>query len=250
MNVLAIIQARMSSSRLPGKILKPILGKPMLVHMLERARRARRISRLVVATSHDASDDIVAATLSGHGVDCYRGPLDDVLGRYCGALDAYGPVDAVMRLTGDCPLVDWRVLDALVERFAAGGFDYASNVHPPSFPDGLDAEIMSAPALAHACREAESAYDREHVTPYFYSHPHVFSCGNLPCALGDLSAHRWTVDEPEDFDKVEKIFRALYPGNPDFTMQDVLEFLQDHPHIMNLNQGIERNAGSRQQDQP
>lgn len=216
----AILQARMSSSRLPGKVMKPLAGRPMIERQLERLRRCREDLRLVVATSTEASDDPLAAHLQGIGVDVYRGPLDDVLGRYVGAAQAFAAGDVVMRLTADCPLADPGVIDDCLRLRADLGCDYASNGRNRTYPRGLDVEVFTLAALLRAGREATDPYDREHVTPYLYRYPGLFTQGELVQAR-DESHLRWTVDTPEDFAFVERVYDALYATKPDFTSDDI-----------------------------
>jgi spore coat polysaccharide biosynthesis protein SpsF len=218
--ILALLQARMSSTRLPGKVMMPLLGEPMVLRQLERLRRAASLDRLVVATSDDPSDDPLAARLEAEGVAVHRGSLHDVLGRFAGAVEAFGPATQVVRLTADCPLADPTVIDACVRLHLEGGFDYTANDHPPTWPRGLDVEVMTAEALAVAAREATDAADREHVTAFLYHRPERFRIGRL-AAAEDLSRLRWTVDTPADFAFVERVYARLYPTKPDFTSADV-----------------------------
>jgi spore coat polysaccharide biosynthesis protein SpsF len=219
--ILGLLQARMSSTRLPGKVMRPLLGAPMIDRQLERLARSRRIDRLAVATSDDPSDDALAAHLEAAGVLVHRGALHDVLGRLAGAAEALGPADHVVRLTADCPLTDWRVIDAVIELHVAGGHDYSSCDLDRTFPHGLDVEVMSSAALQAAAREASDPAEREHVTLFLYRRPERFSLGSLTQAV-DQSRHRWTVDTPADFAFVERVYGQLYPANPAFTTEDVL----------------------------
>jgi spore coat polysaccharide biosynthesis protein SpsF len=226
--MLAILQARMTSTRLPGKVLKPLLGQPMLARQIERVLRAGRIEQLVVATSDHASDDGLEAFCVSHGVACYRGSLTDVLGRYWGAAQAFGPSAHVVRLTGDCPLADPEVIDATLAWHLETGADFTSNDQKLTFPKGLDVEVFKSAHLETAFREAAEPYEREHVTPFFLNHPHRFRLENIECdpPMGHL---RWTVDTPEDFDFVERVYRELYPANPAFTSEDVVQLTGDWP---------------------
>lgn len=217
----AILQARMSSSRLPGKVLRPLLGQPMILRQVERLRRCRELDRIVVATSRDPSDDILAETLVQAGLETVRGPLDDVLGRFVLAADQLELQGDIVRLTADCPLADPGVIDACIALRREGGFDYASNGQVRTYPRGLDVEVFTAGALRRAGAEATSPYDREHVTPWIYGPGTPFRLGSL-VRSPDLSAFRWTVDLPADFDFVERVYAALYPANPAFTSDDVL----------------------------
>ena len=239
--VLAVLQARTSSTRLPGKVLKPILGQPMLARHIERLRRSRRISTLVVATSSEPSDDALAALCSEIGVACHRGSLNDVLDRFHGATAPYRP-EHVIRLTGDCPLAAPEVIDACVEYHFAGDYDYTTNAFQPTFPDGLDVEIFRFRCLEEAWREATLTSEREHVTPFIHQRPERYRIGHYKQA-NDLSWLRWTVDEPADFAMVDTVYRALYPGNPAFTTDDILAYLSAHPEVARINSAIPRNEG-------
>lgn len=241
MKSLAILQARVSSSRLPGKVLQPIMGEPMLFRQIERIRRAKRIDLLLVATSNDPSDDVLARECASRGVPCARGSLDDVLDRFVFSARPYQP-ELVVRLTGDCPLADPALIDAMLEKFGAGNFDYLTNADPPTFPDGLDVEVMKFPCLLTAHQEAKLPSEREHVTPFLRAHPERFRLGNFMSAT-DLSALRWTVDEPQDLEFVRSIYQGLYPANPCFSTEDILEFLEANSELRLINSKIERNEG-------
>lgn len=232
-SVLCVLQARMSSTRLPGKVLKPILGRPMLGHQIDRIGRARRIDRLIVATSSEASDQLLADYCRELGVDCYRGSLNDVLDRYYQAARSYAP-QHVMRLTGDCPLTDPALLDRIVAQHLREGNDYTSNVHERTYPDGLDAELFRYSLLEQAWREAHTPFEREHVTPYFYSTGPAFRRGAVKDTI-DRSQWRWTVDYPEDFEFVSRVFEALFPVNPDFGLAEVCALLQRQPELALIN---------------
>jgi len=210
----------MSSTRLPGKVMKPLAGRPMIERQLERLRRCETLERLIVATSLDASDDPLAALLGELGVEVHRGSLTDVLDRYVGAVQAFGVTGGVVRLTADCPLADPGVIDACVRRRVALGVDYCSNGRRRTYPHGLDVEAFTLEALLAAGREATDPYDREHVTPFIYRHPERFSIGEL-AQDRDEGTLRWTVDTPEDFAFVERVYAALYPTKPEFTSDDV-----------------------------
>lgn len=220
MRILTVLQARMSSSRLPGKVLRPILGRPMMELQIERLRRARLVGGLVVATSTDPLDDMVADEAARLGCLTHRGPLQDVLARYVGAVEAHGPCDHVVRVTADCPLTDWSVVDACIELHLNSGADYTSNTVERSYPKGLDVEIVKAPLLARAARESSDPYDHEHVTPYFYRNRHLFSVRQL-VQTPDDNELRWTVDYPEDFEFVSRVYEALYPQKADFDSADI-----------------------------
>jgi spore coat polysaccharide biosynthesis protein SpsF len=219
---LAILQARMSSTRLPGKVMAPVLDEPMIGRQLERLSRAARLQRIVVATSQDPSDDPLAAYCEGLGYPVFRGSLDDVLGRFMGALDAFSEADTVVRLTADCPLADPAVIDATIARHEETGADYTSNTPAVrTFPHGLDTEVMGRSALEAAWREAKDPYEREHVTPFIYRRPERFRIASLSRAPS-LAHLRWTVDVPEDLAFVREVYAQLYPAHPAFTSDEVV----------------------------
>lgn len=239
--ILAILQARTSSTRLPGKVMLPVAGAPMLQRQIERLRRSRRIDRLIVATSDRRDDDRVAAVAATAGVDAYRGSLDDVLDRYYRAAAPYRP-DLIVRLTGDCPLADWQVVDRVIDHALDGGFDYASNTLRPTWPDGLDVEVVTFATLAAAWHEAADALEREHVMPFITRRPERFRLGSVENDV-DLSSLRWTVDEPSDYTLISRIYDMLYGRNPGFTTTDILRLLTEQPGLISINEGIERNEG-------
>lgn len=239
--VLAIIQARFSSTRLPGKVLKPILGKPMLLLQIERIKRSARMDRLILATSTDPTDDPIERLCSENDVACFRGSLNDVLDRFYQAVRPIRP-DHVVRLTGDCPLTDHRLIDEIITFHLQGKYDYTSNTLDPTYPDGLDIEIVRFPCLEQAWREATLPSQREHVMPFIHRQPDRYKLGSFKGQL-DLSRQRWTVDEPEDFALVTKIFEALYPQRQDFTTDDILNFLRQNPSVGELNARFVRNEG-------
>ncbi len=219
---LAILQARMSSTRLPGKVLEPVLGVPMIGRQLERLARSARLDRVVVATSEDASDDPLAAYLERAGHAVFRGSLADVLGRFAGAMATVPEADTIVRLTADCPLADWTVIDATIDRHHESGADYTSNTPAVrTYPHGLDNEVMRREVLERAWREGVDPYEREHVTPFIYRRPEEFRIASLS-REPSLAHLRWTVDYPEDLDFVRDVYGRLYPQNPAFTSDDVV----------------------------
>jgi len=231
----------MSSTRLPGKVMLRVCGKPLLLHQIERVKRAKHIDSLVVATSTDASDDELQALCKRIGIACHRGSLDDVLDRFIGAAKPYAP-GYVVRLTGDCPLADPAVIDRVIEAARVPGVDYASNALHPSYPDGLDAECMRFEVLEQAAHEARKPSEREHVTPFIHTQPQRFTLSEVQNST-DLSHARWAVDEPADFVFVSQVYEHLYPSNPAFGMDDVLAFEQRHPEIAGINRAHKRNEG-------
>lgn len=242
MTVLAILQARVSSTRLPNKVLAPMLGLPMLARQIERLRRAKTLDKLVVATSEDASDDPLAVMCEDIGVSCYRGSLNDVLARFVGACAIFGPAEHVVRLTGDCPLADSEVVDLVVRHHIASSADYTANAIQPTWPDGLDVEVMRTDILQRAAAEARLPSEREHVTPYIHKHPEWFRIEHVK-GERDLSVLRWTVDEPDDLAFVTEVYTALYSQNPAFTTDDVLTLLESRPELAQINGNFLRNEG-------
>ncbi len=238
--ILALLQARTTSKRLPGKVMQLILGKPMILHQVDRVRRANLIDKLVLVTSSDDTDAALAEACLDYGIPAYRGSLDDVLDRFYQAA-TMEPADHIVRLTGDCPLADPEIIDRVCQFHLDGEFDYSSNVHPPTWPDGLDVEIFRLQKLVEAWNEAQDTFDREHVTPWILRQE--FSLGNVG-NQSDLSGLRWTVDEPEDLEFARRIFEGLYGKKQNFGVDDILEYVDSNPEIQKINQHFVRNAGS------
>jgi spore coat polysaccharide biosynthesis protein SpsF (cytidylyltransferase family) len=218
----AVIQARMSSSRFPGKVLAPLGGLPMIVFMARRVQKAAQLDQVVVATSDHASDHPLAALLAEHGLTCLRGPLDDVLARFRIAAEQT-QADHIVRLTGDCPLMDADLIDRGLRELARGECDYVANVLPPSYPDGLDVECFTRMALETAWREAHLPSEREHVTPFMRAGKHGLRAHGWQGAA-DLSALRWTVDHPDDLEHVASLVAAV--GREDFDRFDLLRAIE------------------------
>lgn len=224
----------MSSTRLPGKVMADLVGAPMIARQIERVGRSALIDRIILATSTDAGDDPLAECVQALGVGVHRGSLDDVLDRFVGALEAFGPADHVVRLTGDCPLADPLVIDRTIALHLERGTDYAANTPAHrTFPKGLDVEVVRADSLARAGREAQDPYEREHVTPYFYRHPEWFPQVFLSQDV-DEGEVRWTVDRPDDLAFVRAVYGALYAEKPGFTSDDVRACLRGRPDLAML----------------
>ncbi len=230
--VLAILQARMSSTRLPGKVMRPLLGEPMMGRQIERLRRARALTRIVVATSTGVEDDVIAAYCETLGVGCFRGDLNDVLARFLGAIDAFGPAETFVRLTADCPLTDPLLIDHAFASHKETGADYTYVHQRWSFPKGLDVEVCQTAVLKRAAAEA-TAYDREHVTAFIYAHPERFRLNAIN--RDPPLRYRWTVDTPEDFAFVTAVYEDLYPADPAFSTQDILAWQDRHPDRVLVN---------------
>ncbi len=227
----AIIQARMGSTRLPGKVLKSIAGRSMLARVCRRVCRAAMIDEVVVATTTEPADQAIADECNRLGVACFRGSENDVLDRYRHAAKRHG-ADAVVRITADCPLIDPDVVDRVVRCFLATRPDYASNTLKRTWPCGLDTEVLSTEALDRAHREATEPYERVHVTPYLYRHGERFRLLPVTCRE-DLGELRWTVDSAEDLQFVRAIYHRL--DGDAFSWREVLHMLAAEPGIAQLN---------------
>jgi spore coat polysaccharide biosynthesis protein SpsF len=244
MSVLAVVQARVGSSRLPGKTLMGIAGRPMLAHVIERITAVPGVGQVVLATTESSEDDPLAGLAASLGIPCVRGSTEDVLDRFWLAFRTY-PADAIVRVTADCPLLDPEVSGRVIAAYqaAAGTLDYVSNVHPPTYPDGLDTEVFSATGLEAAQREATRPSDREHVTSYLWRHPERFRLGNVE-HVEDLSALRWTVDTAADLAFVRSVYRLASGGAArPFGLKAVLAVLRRHPELAGVNAGLRRNEG-------
>lgn len=239
--ILGVLQARTTSTRLPGKVLKPILGIPMLLRQLERVKNARLIETLIVATSQDITDDPIEKLCRENNITCFRGQLDDVLDRFYQAAKPFNP-DHVVRLTGDCPLSDPVLIDQVISYHITNNFDYTSNTIEPTYPDGLDVEVFRFSSLEQAWQEAILPSHREHVTPFIHQQPNRFKIGKVKNNV-DLSHLRWTVDEHLDFILVEKIYETLYLNNPMFSTKDILLLLENKPELVKINSDYQRNEG-------
>jgi spore coat polysaccharide biosynthesis protein SpsF len=230
---IAVVQARMSSSRLPGKVLKEINNRPMISLQLERLSRSKLVEEIIVATSTDKSDDVLERSLKSEGVTVFRGSLEDVNQRFF-ELCKTKPIGPTVRITADCPLLDHELVDQVISFFKNGNFQYASNTINRTFPRGLDVEIFdSGSFIDYVSSNTLSNFEKEHVTPIFYNNSELFSIGSF-CGDKDLSTHRWTVDTETDFSFVSKIYKSLYFSKPDFTTADILEFLSMNPNFANF----------------
>ncbi len=238
MNIVAIIQARTGSTRLPGKILLPLAGKELLARMLERVAHAAEIDRLIVATTWNQADDEVVKICRREGFPCFRGHETDLLDRHFRAASDWA-ADAVVKIPSDCPLIDPRVIDRVISLYRENShrFDYVSNLHPPTYPDGNDVEVMSMSVLETAWREAEKNFEREHTTPFIWDRPERFHIGNVSWEVGkDYSkSHRWTIDYLEDYRFIKAVYEHLYNIRPDFGLHDILALLIKHRHIAAIN---------------
>jgi spore coat polysaccharide biosynthesis protein SpsF len=239
MKIVAIIQARMGSSRLPQKVLKDLGGASVLDRVLTRLGRSRLIEESVVATTIEPADDAIVEHCKRTGRKVFRGSEHDVLDRYYGAAKYMG-ADVVVRITSDCPVIDPEVTDATIRAFLDERADYASNTRVRTYPRGLDTEVMTAQALERAWRESSKPYQREHVTPYIYENPGKFKLHGIENDV-DCSGHRWTVDTPEDLRLLQAIY-ARFGGRDDFGWREVLELVESDPSLADINRHIVQKA--------
>lgn len=239
---LAIVQARMTSSRLPGKVMRELHGAPMIARQLERIKRARMVSGVVVATSTDTSDDPLVVYLAAHGYEVVRGSLKDVLARFVRTIDKYQP-ESIVRLTADCPLISPTVIDEVVETYLASSVEYCSNTLTPTYPDGLDVEVVRASVLRKVHDAATDPHEREHVTLGVYRHPERFTLLNYADPSGrNRSDLRWTVDNADDFAFVQWVYAALHDSNPAFDYSDVVELIERVPEKSRTSHHAARNS--------
>jgi spore coat polysaccharide biosynthesis protein SpsF len=239
MRVLVVVQARTGSTRLPGKVLLPLAGAPLLQRMLERIRAARTRFDLLVATTTGSADDAVQELCQTIGVDCFRGHPTDLLDRHYRAA-LWGDADVVVKIPSDCPLVDPGVIDRVLRVFLEDpdAYDYVSNLHPPSYPDGNDVEVLPFRVLEAAWREAAQPFQREHTTPFVWDQPRRFRLANVEWGGGrDLArSHRFTVDYPQDHAFVAAVYEALWrPARRPFSLAEILDLLHSRPALLDLN---------------
>lgn len=238
--LIIVIQARMKSTRLPDKIMFPLCGQPLLVRLVERVSKATYATRVVVATTTQEEDKPIAELCKQHELDCFRGHPLDLLDRHYAAAIHY-QADTVVKIPSDCPLIDPHVIDRVIGQYYKhlGEFDYVSNLHPATYPDGNDVEVMSIDALEYAWKHASRPLEREHTTPYLWENPSLFKIGNVVMENGaDYSmTHRWTIDYHEDYEFIRQVYEALYPVNPDFTLNDILHLLErERPGLKFINE--------------
>ena len=240
MKVVAIIQARMGSTRLPGKIMKEILGKPVILWDLDRISLSKLIDEIVVAIPYGKENDVIVDTIKEYNdkIVTTRGSENDVLDRYYQAA-VQTNADVVVRITSDCPLIDPVVIDQVIKQFLDDDCDYCSNSVTRTYPRGLDTEVFSFKALEEAWNEATKDYEREHVTPYIIENQDKFKLLNVANDI-DLSHLRWTLDTKEDFEFIDAVYKRIYPKKQLFLMDDVLELLDKEPELVEINSHIEQ----------
>lgn len=239
MRVVAIIQARMGSTRLPGKVLKDLGGETVLARVVTRVRRATLLDEIVVATSVQPADDAIVQECERLSVACFRGDEADVLDRYYRAAQKFA-ADSVVRITADCPLIDPELIDAAVRAFLEQTADYATNSLLVTYPPGLDVEVFTAEALACAWRSAKQDYERAHVTPYLYQNPGLFKIVSLT-AESDYSNYRWTLDTAEDLEMIRAIYEH-FEQSGSIRWREVLRLMESEPKLAEVNSQVRQKA--------
>lgn len=240
LKIVATIEARMTSSRLPGKVLLDLCGKPDLQHIIERLKRSRYLDDVVVATTVNETDEPIVNLCQELGCSYYRGSEEDVLLRVLGAAQSV-QADIIVEITGDCPVIDWRHVDHLVEMFFSAEYDYTANIIERTFPRGFDTQVFPVKVLDEVNRITNDPTDHEHVSLYIYRHPEKYRLGNwrAPEELYHPELEI-TLDTPEDYELIKNIYERLYPVNPDFSALDVVRLMLDNPDLGQITAGVRR----------
>lgn len=240
MKIIAIIQARMGSTRLPGKVLKKVKDKPLLEYQLERIQQSQLINEIVIATTQNEKDRKIIEFCNARDIYVFQGSEDNVLERYFQVAKEYD-ADVIVRLTSDCPLIDSELIDEVIRLYlnSEENVDYASNTLVRSYPRGLDIEVFSFKSLEQAYKQAVLKNEKEHVTPYIYNHPKTFKLVNME-SLVDFSYHRWTVDTEEDFELIRRIIEVTYPHTKDVKWKDIIQIMELNPSWYKINAHIEQ----------
>ncbi|PZM67284.1 cytidylyltransferase domain-containing protein [Paenibacillus dendritiformis] len=236
--VVAIVQARMGSSRLPGKVLKPLIDHSVLGHVILRLKAVNSINEIIIATTQNPEDDSIISECNKYNVPVYRGSTENVLSRYYEAAQKFN-ADIVVRVTSDCPLVDPGITGNIIKYFFELDADYVSNKLIETFPRGLDTEVFTMSSLEKAYEGAYNDIHREHVTPYLYLHPDKFKLFNYSCEK-DYSAYRWTLDTNEDYQLIELIYKILYEPNKIFTWLEIIHLMEDYPELKKINSHVKQ----------
>jgi len=236
--IVTVIQARMSSTRLPGKVMFRVFGRELLSLMVERVRNSKLAGTIVVATTVNREDNVIVELCRKENIQVFRGDEKDVLDRHYKTAIKYD-ADIIVKIPSDCPLIDPAIVDKALDFYIANQdrYDYVSNLHPASYPDGNDVEAFSFSALHIAWKEAKRSFEREHTTPYMWDNSNMFGIGNVRWETGlDYSmTHRWTIDYEEDFDFIRAVFEELYPRNPGFGLSDIIDLTSKRSDIRALN---------------
>jgi len=239
MNIVTVVQARCSSTRLPDKVLLPLAGESLLFRLLERISNSKLKGQIIVATSTENSDDIIEKLCIDKNFNCYRGSLNDLLDRHYQAAKLLN-ANAVVKIPSDCPLIDPQIIDKVIGFFIehSSDFDFVSNLHPATYPDGNDVEIMHFNVLEDAWKNAKRQLEREHTTPYIWENPDKFRIGNVEweTGLNYSMTHRFTIDYPEDYEFIKRVYDELYHKNPKFGLNEILQLLEAKPEIKKINE--------------
>lgn len=239
MKIVTVIQARTGSSRLPNKVLMPLAGKSLLERMIERVSYSELKGNIVVATTLEESDNIIEEICAKNNFHLYRGSTEDLLDRHYKAAKMFN-ADAVVKIPSDCPLIDFRIIDKVIDIFIKNSdkYDFVSNLHPATYPDGNDVEIMHFSILEIAWRNAKRKLEREHTTPYIWENPDKFRIGNVEweTGLNYSMSYRFTIDYPEDYEFIKKVYDELYHKNPKFGLSEILSLLEEKPEIKKINE--------------
>lgn len=239
MKIVTVIQARTGSSRLPNKVLMPLAGKSLLERMIERVSYSELKGNIVVATTFEESDNIIEEICAKNNFHLYRGSTEDLLDRHYQAAKMFN-ADAVVKIPSDCPLIDFRIIDKVIDIFIKNSdkYDFVSNLHPATYPDGNDVEIMHFSILEIAWRNAKRKLEREHTTPYIWENPDKFRIGNVEweTGLNYSMSYRFTIDYPEDYEFIKKVYDELYHKNPKFGLSEILSLLEEKPEIKKINE--------------
>lgn len=239
MKIVTVIQARTGSSRLPNKVLMPLAGKSLLERMIERVSYSELKDNIVVATTLEESDNIIEEICAKNNFHLYRGSTEDLLDRHYQAAKMFN-ADAVVKIPSDCPLIDFRIIDKVIDIFIKNSdkYDFVSNLHPATYPDGNDVEIMHFSILEIAWRNAKRKLEREHTTPYIWENPDKFRIGNVEweTGLNYSMSYRFTIDYPEDYEFIKKVYDELYHKNPKFGLSEILSLLEEKPEIKKINE--------------
>lgn len=238
--IAAIIQARMGSIRLAGKIFFELAGKPLIWHVVDRLKPSKKLKQIVIATTTSSGDDRIENWCVDNNVHCFRGSEDDVLDRYYHAAKSFN-IQTVVRITADDPFKDYEIIDQMLEVFALNEFDCLTNNNPPTFPEGIDVEVFSFTALEKAWKESRDQFEREHVTQYFYRRPELFKLGNHRHSK-NLSNLRWTIDYRSDYEMAKAVYEHFEGLKQSFLMNDILEFLKANPEISEINNKEQRST--------
>ena len=234
-NISCVIQARMGSSRLPGKILLNGYDRPLLIHLIERIKKSKKIDKIIVATSKNKLDDIIFNLCKKNKTEVFRGDEKNVLLRYFNCAKKY-KISTIVRITSDCPLIDHTIIDKMIQNYEIGKYDFYGNTHPATFPDGYDIEIFSFQALKKSFYNSKNNFQKEHVTPFIWDNPDKFLIGNYKNKKGNLHNHyRLTLDFIEDYYLIFFIFNYFYPKNKSFKLEDIINFLKKNKEMIQIN---------------